>query len=97
MYTYTKSSKIDTPAQGMLYSAREAKKKWYGQVKRLRDRIKNEPLNGNRHGLRLELLKAEERWHEAQTNERSALRAIEQRANELGLTTIHPKKGAIND
>lgn len=88
---YAKPSSIDTPAQGVLNQARERKKRTWENVKRLRDRIKGEPINGNREGLRLELLKAEQAHNAAQLAERDALRAIEKRANELGLTTVKPE------
>src|SRR5262249_27738132 len=91
MYRYAKRSTIDTPAQGVLNAAIESKKKWFKQVKRLRDCIREHSLSNSRY--RLDLLRAEERWHEAQNCERAALREIERRANELGLTTIRPKKG----
>lgn len=85
---YAKPSTIDTPAQGVLNQAKEGKVRAWEKVQSLRERIKNEPLGGNRSGLRLELAKAEDRHREYQRNEKEALAAIEKRANELGLTTV---------
>lgn len=73
----------------MLNQARE------GKAKALRVRIRNEPLNGNRSGLRIELLKVEDRYREYQRTEKEALSAIEKRANELGLTTVKDKDGDV--
>lgn len=81
---------VDSPAQGQLNASVEGKKRSWQRVKALRERIKAEPLNGNRSGLRLELIKAEGAHNEWQRVEREAKEAIEKRANELGQTTIKP-------
>jgi len=74
-----------------LNSAREAKKLALKQVADLRERIKNEPLNGNKMGLRLEMLRAQDKLSYHKRAEEDALSGIEARANRLGLTTIKPK------
>lgn len=91
VYTYTPASKVESTAQGALLTAREHKKRAYEQVKRLRQQIKDEPINGNRSGLRLDLMKAEDRHREYQRMEESALDAIEAEANKQGLTTRRTK------
>lgn len=78
---------VDTPAQGQLSQARKSKERTWKRVKELRERLKNEKIGGNRHGLRLELMTAEEDHKDALRMEQDALDAIESRANELGQTT----------
>ena len=79
-----KLSTIDTPAQGVLFTARQHKAMAWKRVKRIREQIREAGIcSGN---LRLECLKAEISWREYQDMERGALNAIERRANELGLT-----------
>ena len=80
------------PAVGELYGAREGKKRAWARVKQLRQHIKDEPLGGNRLGLRLELIRAEDVYHLYQNNETRALKELEKRARELGKTTIRPSK-----
>lgn len=82
-----RAADVDTPAQGVLNDARKQKAAAFKRVKELRQRIKDEPLGGNRHGLRMELLKAESAHGDAIRSEREALGAIERRASELGQTT----------
>src|SRR5574337_974109 len=89
---YISPSKVDTPAQGRLSQAREGKTRAYSEVKRLRQAIKDEPVGGNRQGLRLEIIKAEDRHNEFQRMERESLEKIEKRANELGKTTKRTPK-----
>src|SRR5574337_866860 len=89
---YISPSKVDTPAQGRLNQAREGKKRAYSEVQRLRQAVKDEPVGGNRQGLRLELIKAEDRHNEYQRMERESLEQIEKRANELGKTTKRTPK-----
>src|SRR5574337_722631 len=84
---YISPSNVDTPAQGRLNQAREGKTRAYSEVQRLRQAIKDEPVGGNRQGLRLELIKAVDRHNEYLRMEREALQAIEERANQLGKTT----------
>src|SRR5574337_1101950 len=92
MLEYINPSEVDTPAQGRLNQAREGKTRAYSEVKRLRQAIKDEPVGGNRQGLRLELIKAEDRHNEFQRMERDSLEQIEERANELGKTTKRTPK-----
>lgn len=85
---YIRPTSLDIPAVGELYGAREGKKKAWKRVKKLRQKIKDEPLGGNRTGLRLELMKAEDTHRQHLRNEERALKNLENRANELGKTTI---------
>lgn len=82
---------IDSPAQGDLAGARERKKNLWKKVQELRQQIKDEPIGGNRGNLRLQLIKMQGLHSDAQDAERGALKAIEKRANELGLTTQKPR------
>lgn len=93
---YVQASKVDTPAQGSLNGARDGKKLAHKLIRELRQRIKDEPMGGNRSGLRLELMKAEDSHREWLRMERDALNAIEARANELGQTTIRESASAKN-
>ena len=86
--TYVQSSKVESPAQGVMYGAQERKKAAYKEVKRIREKLKNEPIGGNRQGLRLDLIKAQENHNRAIRAEEEARNAIEKRANELGQTTF---------
>lgn len=88
--TYVKPSTIDTPAQGSLNAARERKANLWKQITTLRQKIQEEPIGGNRLGMRLDLLKLQDAHATAQRAERDSLQAIEKRANELGKTTIKP-------
>ena len=84
---YVRPSAVEAPAQGVLYNARRSKAQAWKRVKELRRRVKDEPLGGDRAGLRLQLLHTEDAHREALRAERNALTAIEARANELGQTT----------
>lgn len=86
--TYVKPSSVETPSQGVLNGATERKAVIWKRIKRLRQAIKDEPLGGNRQGLRFELLEAEIQHKDALRLEREAKAEIEKRANELGQTTI---------
>lgn len=88
---YARIPEIKSVSEGNLLAAREGKKRAWKTVQNLRERIQREPLGGNRSGLRMELLKAENAHQEWLRMERDARRAIEQRAAELGKTTIRPK------
>ena len=88
---YTRPTSIDIHAVGNLYQARAGKKQAYSAIRCLRDAIRREPLGGNRHGLRVELLHVESAHAEWLRMERDALDVIERRANELGLTTKRRK------
>lgn len=90
-FDYIQASKVESTAQGALVTAREHKKRAYEQIKRLRQQIKDEPLNGNRSGLRLDLLKATGRHREYMRMETSALEIIEADANRQGKTIIKQK------
>jgi len=85
---YIKPSKVESVSQGNLYGARQAKKRAWERIQNLRQKIKDEPLGGNRTKLRVELLKAEDAHKEAINLEKQSLAAIERRAQELGQTTI---------
>lgn len=87
-YTYCKPTAINSPTVGNLYAARNLRQQLWKQVRALRQAIKTEPLGGNRSGLRLKLLRAESNWKDVILLEQQCLRAIEQRANEMGLTTV---------
>jgi len=88
---YIKPSAVETPAQGVLNQALDAKRKAFARVKSLRDRIKKEPLGGDRQRLRLELIKAEDTHKEAIRSIDEAKVQIEKRARELGKTTVKIK------
>lgn len=90
-YEFVRAHTVDTPSQGVLNSAKEYQARAFKRVKELRQRIKDEPLGGNRHGLRLELMRAEDDHRQSKDMERQARDAIEKRANELGKTTIKEK------
>ena len=79
---YTKPSSVETPAQGVLNSAKEGKKAAWQKVQRLQEQIKNEPIGGTRAGLRLELIRAKDKHREYIKLEE------ESRANQLGKTTV---------
>jgi hypothetical protein len=93
---YAPLSSIDTPIQGNLNGMRAAKEAAFKEVKRLREKLKNEPISGNRSAIRLQLLKAEARHKEYVRGEEEAKAAIEKRANELGKTTIKPKPAKLS-
>lgn len=83
---YIKPTQLeDCPSVGCLYDARRLKALAWKGVKRLRAHIRQTPFRNG--GLRLELMRAEENHRETLRMERGALQAIEDRANELGLTT----------
>ena len=88
---YIKPSKVESVSQGNLYGARQAKKRAWERIQKLRQKIKEEPIGGNRTKLRVELLKAEDAHKEAIALEKQSLKVIEQRAKELGQTTIKEK------
>lgn len=92
-YKPVRVADVDTPSQGALASARSAKTAAWKRIQDLRQRIADEPIGGNRMGLRLELIKAQDAHGGAKLAETQALNAIEKRANELGLTT-RPQKSA---
>jgi len=89
---YVPWTRIDCPSVGVVYDAKKHKATAWTAIKQLRWLISIEPLGGNRHHLRLELLKAESAHMDAMRLESGAMRVIERWANELGLTTIKPKK-----
>lgn len=88
---YIQPTRVDCVTVSNLLQAREYKARQWKQIKRLRNAIEHEPLGGNRSGLRLQLLRATSEHSSAILWEQQALRAIEARANELGLTTIRAK------
>jgi len=92
---YIKPSKVESVSQGNLYGARQAKKRAWERIQNLRQKIKDEPLGGNRTKLRVELLKAEDAHKEAINLEKQSLAAIERRAQELGQTTIKAEPAKI--
>lgn len=93
---YIQPTKVDSISVGALLQAREYKTRQWKIIKQLRGAIEREPLGGNRSGLRLQLLTANSEHGSAMQWERDALRAIEARANELGLTTIRTKATTTN-
>lgn len=90
---YIQPTKVDSVSVGALLQARDYKARQWKIIKYLRAAIEREPLGGNRSGLRLQLLTADGEHANAVQWERDALRAIESRANELGLTTIRSSAG----
>jgi hypothetical protein len=88
-YKYAKPTSIDSPTVGCLFQAREWKKNAWKGVKALRRRLREAGCGpySNAGVIKLELIKAESSWREAMRFETDCLRAIEKRANELGLTT----------
>ena len=84
---YAKPSSIETPAQGALNSAVESKKSLNKQIKELRRKLEVEPLGGNRDGIRLDILRLKDSLNHANRAISDSKKAIEQRANELGVTT----------
>lgn len=78
---------VDTPAQSAYETAKAHKARMFKLMKSLRERIKTEPMRGNAHGLRLELLKATSAHNDAIRYESEARKAIEAAANAQGLTT----------
>lgn len=94
MQKYVKPTAVDSPTVGNLYQARRWKANAWNGVKSLRQQIRDH--NGHGTGmLRLELLKAERAHFDATMSEKSCLRIIEARANELGQTTIKAKTSAV--
>ena len=88
MNGYAKPTAIDSPSVGVLYQARNLKRRAWARLKTARAALKHTRLSaGNRPRLRLDVMKAEGAHNEALAMERGALRAIEERANELGKTT----------
>lgn len=90
-----KITDVDTPLQSDLAGAIEQKGIWNKEVKRLQEKLKNEPLNGDRTGINVDILKAKDKYQNALSNEKTARERIEARANELGQTTL--SKRIISD
>lgn len=88
---YVKPSSVETVHQSELQGALQLKADAWKKVKELRTRIANEPLGGNRSGLRLQLMNWQDAHGKAIELERQARQAIEGRANELKQTTVKPK------
>lgn len=87
---YVKPSSVETVHQSELQGALQLKADAWKKVKELRTRIANEPLGGNRSGLRLQLMNWQDAHGKAIELERQARQAIESRANELKQTTVKP-------
>jgi hypothetical protein len=89
MPRYVKPTSIESPAVGNLYQARSLKGPAWKRVKHLRQQLRATPFGGAY--IRLEIMRAEENHRMILKMERDALLVIEQRAQELGLTTVKPK------
>lgn len=87
---YVKPTAVDSPTVGNLYQAREWKRRAWKGVQECRRRLRESrgTINGSSARARLDLMHAERAHFDAMQSERNCLRIIEQRANELGLTTI---------
>ena len=88
---YIRPSDVDSPAQGSLNQARSGKAHAYRKVRALREQLRNEPIGANRSGIRFALNSAVEGHREWLRMERDALGAIEERAQQIGRTTIRQK------
>jgi len=88
-------SSIKTPLQGQLAETKERKAKTFKQLKQLREKLKEEPLGGNRAGIRLDILNAEEKHRKAVADEKETIAQIEKEANRLGKTIVKPAKKPI--
>ena len=90
---YRKPTSIDCASVGNLYQARDYKRRMWAGVKSLRARLReaNRRPGGGAGQIRLDLIRVESAHADAQLMELGALRAIEERANELGLTTDRTK------
>ena len=95
---YVKPTAVDSPTVGCLYQAREWKSNTWKMVKRARQAFRDEmgkPIaSRDVVGRKLAVIKAESAHFEASLFETQCLRTLEQRANELGLTTIRAKVSA---
>ncbi|MCW0370242.1 hypothetical protein [Xanthomonas sacchari] len=87
---YIMPSRVDTPFQGDLATARKAKKAAAEAVRNVRARLKFARI-GERTQVLLDLQAAKDAVERCRILERHALNEIEFRANELGLTTIRSK------
>lgn len=94
---YVKPSSVETVHQSELQGALQLKADAWKKVKELRTRIANEPLGGNRSGLRLQLMGWQDAHGKAIELERQARQAIESRANELKQTTVKPMAKPLPD
>jgi hypothetical protein len=90
---YISPTRVDSPVVGSLLAAREGKKKAHQQLAALRRQLREAPI-GSKSALRLQVLKAQDSHVAWKAMERSALEAIELRAQELGRTTVRVKGGA---
>jgi hypothetical protein len=90
---YIKPTAVESPTVGNLYQAREWKRRAWKGIQECRRRLRDArlKLDGSSGRARLDLLKAERMHFEASQSERACLAIIEQRANELGMTTIRAK------
>ncbi|CAG2132577.1 PLxRFG domain-containing protein [Cupriavidus numazuensis] len=79
-----RKSDVESTAHGMLHTAKEAKAAAFKRVKDLRQAIKDAPI-GEKSALRLDLIKAEDRWHEYQRMEASANSKIAEDAAAQGM------------
>lgn len=87
MSNYIRPTSLDHPAVGNLMAAREGRKHAFKHLRNLRERLRNEPMSGDRGGLRLQIIRAQQSVSEWRKVERGALEMLERRANELGKTT----------
>jgi proteasome lid subunit RPN8/RPN11 len=82
-FKYAPPRSIETPAQGVLAGAEEARDLAFRRAKLIRQQVKN-----GRHDLRVELIKADSAHKEAVRRVEHAKDQIEKDANKVGLTTI---------
>jgi hypothetical protein len=93
---YVKPSSVDTVHRADLEGALKLKAEAWTKVKEIRERLKNEPLGGNRSALRLQLMKWQDTHGKALESERQARQAIEARAGELNQTTVKPTPDVVD-
>lgn len=79
-----RKSEVESTAHGMLATAKEKKAFAFKRVKELRQRIKDAPVS-EKSALRLDLIKAEDKWREYQRMEASANSKIEEDAAVQGI------------
>jgi len=91
---YIMPSRVDTPFQSDLATARTGKKAAAENVRNVRARLKFARI-GERTQLLLDLQQAKDVVDRYRLMELHALGEIERRANELGLTTIRSQGASV--
>ena len=85
----TIANATSNPFVGEVYSAEKSRDALWGQVKKLREKVKE--LGPQAGQSRLDLLKAESAHRDAVARVKAAREQVEKRANEIGETTVSDK------